>query len=98
MKLQHILFTFCITSTSLVTYSQQKGYYSIGNNRDKLHINVDAQQQDSFVHAEKGFYSIGANSNKLKKSLASNDTGYRRTPPVTKGYYSIGNNNEKLRR
>lgn len=98
MKWPYILFIFCLTTISATVYSQEKGYYSIGNNRDKLHMKMDAQQEDSFVRAEKGYYSIKANRKKLKKSLASNDSGYRRIPPVTKGYYSIGNNSEKLRR
>jgi hypothetical protein len=98
MKLQSYLFVICFISTSHYSYSQDKGYYSIGSNKEKLKIAHESTQQDSFVRAEKGYYRMDQHSKKLRKSVGDNDAPYRRTPLVNKGYYSIGNNREKLSR
>lgn len=96
MKLQSYLFIFCFVSISKYSYSQDKGYYSIGNNKEKLETKSGNAVPDSFVRAEKGYYNMEPNRRKLKKSVGVQKAGYRRIPWVNKGYYSIGNNREKL--
>ena len=92
----YILFTICFTSISLFGFSQSKGYYSIGNNAEKLKIKGDKKSLDSFLRVEKGYYNIETNREKLKRHTGVNSVYRRRTPEVKKGYYSIGNNVEKL--
>ena len=97
MKLQILFMTLCFISISLISYSQQKGYYSIGNNARKLSIASDGKPADSFLRAEKGYYNIVSNSRKLRRYVYENNLYLRRTPEITKGYYSIGRNAEKLK-
>jgi len=96
MKLQVYLFVICFISISHYSYSQAKGYYSIGNNFEKLKVTYENVQQDSFVLAEKGYYNMSKHRKKLRKSLGDDNNRYRRIPSVNKGYYSIGNNKEKI--
>ncbi len=95
MKLHHILFMICFISISFIGYSQDKGYYSIGNNVEKLKIKNDGNPVDSFSIAEKGYYNMEPNRRKLKKSLKEEKVG--RKPKVKKGYYSIGSNADQLK-
>lgn len=97
MKLQVLLITLCFILISVIAHSQQKGYYSIGNNAGKLRIAGDRKPADSFVHAQKGYYNIVSNSRKLRRYIIENNVYMRRTPEITKGYYSIGRNAEKLK-
>lgn len=73
-----------------------KGYYSIGNNTEKIRFATPIAA-DTFTSAviTKGFYSIEANKEKLPKRL----TWYRKTnqkPVITKGYYSIGDHWKRI--
>lgn len=73
-----------------------KGYYSIGNNADKIRSTslIDADMLTS-AGVTKGFYSIKANKGKLPKRL----TWFRTTNPkpvITKGYYSIGDHWKRI--
>ena len=97
MKLQILLMTLCFISISVISYSQQKGYYSIGNNARKLIIPADGKPAERFLRAEKGYYNIVSNSRKLRRYIHENNLYLRRTPEITKGYYSIGRNAEKLK-
>ncbi|TDH29015.1 hypothetical protein EXU57_02775 [Segetibacter sp. 3557_3] len=74
----------------------QKGYYSIGNNAQKL--NGDQQVITPVTGTDaprKGFFSLKPNARKLSTRSVRLQTGG--TPVVTKGYYAIGNNAEKLK-
>jgi hypothetical protein len=76
-----------------------KGYYSIGNNAQKLGISRPlAVKPVSITGAEfnKGYYSIGKNWQKLPAEAGFIPVSTTR-PVATKGYYSIGNNAEKLK-
>jgi hypothetical protein len=97
MNLNRLLLTVCFTSITAIASAQDKGYYSIGNNAEKLKIQADTKPADSFVRAEKGYYNIQANNTKLRRSLKEDTSGYKKIPVITKGYYSIGNNSRKLR-
>ena len=97
MKLQSFLFVVCFLSITSISYSQEKGYYSIGNNRQKLFIKNDRRPPERFLRVEKGYYHIVPNRTKLRRSLWENVSAYRGVPVVTKGYYSIGNNIQKLK-
>ena len=94
MNLNRILFTACFISISAVASAQHKGYYSIGNNAEKLKPVGDTRPADSFFRAGKGYYDIVMNRKKLRRSLEDNRV-LRRFPQITKGYYSIGNNAER---
>jgi hypothetical protein len=96
MNLNKFLFTICLISIAAIASAQDKGYYSIGNNAEKLKIQRDNKPVDSFVRAEKGYYNIQSNSAKLRRSLQEENTRHKRIPVITKGYYSIGNNSRKL--
>lgn len=97
MKLRILLMTLCFISISVLSYSQQKGYYSIGNNARKLNIAGDRKPADTFIRADKGYYNIVSNNRKLRRYIHENNIYLRRTPEITKGYYSIGRNAEKLK-
>ena len=90
----------CITTPSVPVVN--KGYYSIGNNAEKLAKCPDCCTQEGSVKVEKqlsnkGYYAIGNNSTKLQAGKRS--TGLNRVkPPVQKGYYAIGNNYTKLQK
>ena len=100
MKLKGLLFTISFTLIYVITFAQEKdpvikkGYYSIGNNAQKLvalkHNNT--AKKDSFLQVQKGYYSIGNNNRKLPRS--SGKTSIR--PPEQKGFYSIEPNKGKL--
>ena len=92
----YILFTICLISISFFGFSQSKGYYSIGNNAEKLKIKGDKKSLDSFLRVEKGYYHIETNRRKLKRHSRVDSVYSRRIPEIKKGYYSIGNNVEKL--
>jgi hypothetical protein len=76
-----------------------KGYYSIGNNAEKLGRSSSwgITTGDSYPPIPKGYYSIGNNNRKLRKQLVIKGEGKRSIPVITKGYYSIGRNSEKLK-
>ena len=106
MKIQSLL-SIALLFVSIVSFSQTvdrtnnkaevtKGYYSIGNNADKIAVSqpIPSDKVVTPVVA-KGYYSIEANNNKLsKKAVRLHAVGSR--PATTKGYYSIGNNAQKL--
>ena len=96
MNLNKILFTTILLSITAIATAQEKGYYSIGNNGEKLKISADVKAPDSFLHAEKGYYAMEINRRKLKKS--SNKNAQADVPEVKKGYYSIGNNSLRLKK
>ncbi len=76
-----------------------KGYYSIGNNAEKLSKSSSwgITTGESYPAIQKGYFSIGNNNRKLGKQLVVEGEGVRSMPVITKGYYSIGRNNEKLK-
>jgi len=86
------------------THNQQqtvtKGYYSIGNNAQKLKSNklpihvVEATDTNA-LSIQKGYYSIKRTDSNRKKQFII-QVGNRTAPVVSKGYYSIGNNAKKL--
>jgi hypothetical protein len=117
MKTLTLILTVCFLSLGFSSYAQAKtnptdthqypkpvvtkGYYSIGNNAEKLSMQSASRPEvtttESYPAKQKGYYSIGDNKKKLKKQLIAERTGKRSAPVVTKGYYSIGRNNEKLK-
>jgi hypothetical protein len=92
MKLCIFLFTACFLSIAAAASAQQKGYYSIGNNAEKLKIQPDNKVIDSFFGVNKGYYTVAINRKNLRKSLKEEKVNQRRIPEIKKGYYSIGNN------
>ena len=72
-----------------------KGYYSIGNNSQKLGPGLQLLSDTAAMPVvTKGYYSIESNKTKSPKKLRwFFQQGPR--PTVTKGYYSIGNNAQK---
>jgi hypothetical protein len=97
MNLNRVLFTLCFMSITAIATAQEKGYYSIGNNAEKLQIQRDNKPVDGFFRAEKGYYAMDINRRKLRKSIKNNNAVKRRIPEIKKGYYSIGNNAARLR-
>jgi hypothetical protein len=76
-----------------------KGYYSIGNNAQKLAPATPLVVKPVSITAPeliKGYYSIGKNRRKLPYEDACIPL-YRKRTVITKGFYSIGNNAGKLR-
>lgn len=96
MKLNKFLFTTCFMSMCVIALGQEKGYYSIGKNAEKLKTEGETSASDSFIRVEKGYYSMSTNRNKLKRSPEKHTATRTRVPVVSKGYYSIGNNGAKL--
>ena len=75
-----------------------KGYYSIGNNSEKLAFaTIKTVPTVTQPAASKGYYSVESNRRKLATSPQGVDLSERKTTPVRKGYYGIGNNNQKLK-
>jgi hypothetical protein len=76
-----------------------KGYYSIGNNVEKLNRSSSGgiTTSESYPTILKGYYAIGNNNRKSGKQLVVKGAGKRAMPVITKGYYSIGRNSEKLK-
>lgn len=77
-----------------------KGYYSIGNNAQKLKskelpVQVVEAAETNTSAIQKGYYSIRRNDSNRKKQFII-QAGDRKAPIVSKGYYSIGNNAKKL--
>ena len=95
MKLNYFLLTTCLMSITAIAIGQEKGYYSIGNNSEKLTIRAGDKRTDTFLCAEKGYYSIQSNRNKLSLSLEKPNT-HKPVRVINKGYYSIGNNAARL--
>jgi len=95
MNLNKFLFTTCFMSITAIATGQEKGYYSIGNNAEKLNIYTNHMRTDSFLRVEKGYYSIQSNQNKLRRSFGKADT-QKPVRVINKGYYSIGNNAARL--
>jgi hypothetical protein len=83
-------------SIGVIALGQEKGYYSIGKNAEKLKTSGTQSVADSFVRVEKGYYSMNTNRNKLKRSTEKDTSTRTHVFPVSKGYYSIGNNGAKL--
>lgn len=96
------LMSFLSNAQTTTTKNNQtivtKGYYSIGNNSEKLASTATVTLGPSFTHpvAQKGYFSVESNRRKLPASQGINLSG-RKTTPVRKGYYGIGNNNQKLK-
>ena len=69
-----------------------KGYYSIGNNAQKLSP-IKWLKPDTFLttNITKGYHSIGSQTIKLPKKSGWFGKNIDK-PLATKGYYSIGNN------
>ena len=80
-----------------------KGYYSIGNNAQKLKdvngVRFTTSEAAS-TEINKGYYSVERNQKKLNRQKIVMQSGAtnRAVPVVTKGYYSIGNNARKLQK
>jgi hypothetical protein len=96
MKLHTLLFTICFILISAIAHSQDKGYYSIGNNAQKLKIRGDGKPADSFLRANKGYYDIEPNRRKLRRYIREEQLW--RIPEIKKGYFSIGTNVEQLKK
>lgn len=96
MKLNKFLLATCFMSITAVVSAQEKGYYSIGNNAEKLKIRDGGKSADSFFRAEKGYYSMETNRKKLRRSTVKDTLHQNRVPAINKGYYSIGNNAARL--
>ena len=73
MSLNRFLFTICFMSITAIATAQEKGYYSIGNNAEKLQIQPENKPVDSFFHAEKGYYAMDINRRKLRKSIKNDN-------------------------
>jgi len=69
----------------------KKGYYSIGNNVNKLNSQtaIKASESNIFPVVNKGYYSLNSNRKKLYR-LYKLEHLQNRVPVVKKGYYSIG--------
>lgn len=66
----------------------KKGYYSIGNNQDKLpQTKLRMERAEDAPSVTKGYYSIANNNEQLQKGFALNLNG--QTPKTNKGYYGI---------
>jgi hypothetical protein len=75
-----------------------KGYYSIGNNSEKLSRPTSWEVTgESYPKVQKGYFSIGDNNRKLAKQLVIRMDRRPSRPVTTKGYYSISGNSEKTR-
>lgn len=78
-----------------------KGYYSIGNNAEKLTIQKSdvAQQFDvtTYPIIPKGYYATGAHNQKLGTKIIQGREPLQKKPAITKGYYSIGKNATKIK-
>jgi hypothetical protein len=112
---QKALFLFIgFLSISLLSFSQSnngkpqkasinKGYYSIGNNSEKLDLapannDITVSRRGEYRNIQKGYYSIGNNREKLGRQIVIEGpgiSGNRRT--INKGYYSIGDHAETLK-
>jgi hypothetical protein len=99
-----VLFASVITMAQQKEAPQQqppvitKGYYSIGNNAQKL-VTPSAPVLTTEASAQstapaKGYFAIGNNRKKMATQTKINPG--KRKVVVTKGYYSIGNNAERL--
>jgi hypothetical protein len=97
MKLDKFLLAISLMSITTVS-AQEKGYYSIGNNAEKLKIRGGHRPSDSFFRAEKGYYSMKINSKKLIRPTGKDTGQQKQLPAVRKGYYSIGNDAMRLRK
>ena len=113
MKQKVLVFVISFLSISFLSFSQSgygkpqktsinKGYYSIGNNSEKLDFgpgnNDITVRKGAYRNIQKGYYSIGNNREKLGRQIVIEGpgiTGNRRT--INKGYYSIGDNAERLK-
>jgi hypothetical protein len=114
MKQKVLFLIFSFLSISFLSFSQSnngkpqktsvgKGYYSIGNNIEKLDFasgnnDVTVSRKGAYRNIQKGYYAIGNNREKLGRQIVIEGTGIagkKRT--INKGYYSIGDNTEKLK-
>ena len=75
-----------------------KGYYSIGQNAEKLNngVGLAMVQTSTYYSAEKGYYTINEKRYKLPRFYSANTPKSKPKMSVKKGYYSIGSNAEKL--
>lgn len=93
------MLTACARENQTDKQEIKKGFFSIGNNAEKLApLQTIAAEQTAASVAQKGFYNIGDNEKKLASPglKMTNSTNSKR-PVIQKGYYSIGNNADKLR-
>ena len=97
-----VLLSFVSNAQSITTKNNRtvvtKGYYTIGNNSEKLAPTATVKTVSLFAQpvAQKGYYSVESNRRKLPATQGI-DLSERKTTPVRKGYYGIGNNNQKLK-
>ena len=92
-----VLFSVYANAQTNKNNTVSKGYYSIGNNAEKLHNNgLTVVQTNTYYTAQKGYFTISENGYKLPKFYRVHRPSSGRNVPVKKGYYSIGSNNEKL--
>ena len=109
MKIRIFVSTIILALISFVSNAQTttiknnrtvvtKGYYSIGNNSEKLASTAIVKTVSLFTQpvTGKGYYSVESNRRKLPGSQGI-DLSERKITPVRKGYYGIGNNNQKLK-
>jgi hypothetical protein len=85
-----IVFGYSHSFAQQKTTAPQKGYYSIGNNVQKLEKSQPVVMSHST--ATKGYYAM---TDKAKPNYVPIISIGIITPP-TKGYYSIGDNHKKL--
>jgi hypothetical protein len=88
------ILTMCFVFVSVLCNAQvKKGYYSIGNNVNKLNSQPAIKTSESNIlpAVNKGYYSLNSNRQKLVR-LYKLEYFQNRVPVVKKGYYSIGAN------
>ena len=74
-----------------------KGYYSIGNNGEKLNVPSSAGVEVNATEpvVQKGYYSTPNNSKKPAEKHIVKKAEKKSLPVIKKGYYSIDSNREK---
>ncbi|MBV4355829.1 hypothetical protein [Pinibacter aurantiacus] len=86
-----IVFGYSYSFAQQKTPAAQKGYYSIGNNAQKLEKPQPVVTSGNH-NVGKGYYSINEKARTSKTPVITIGTA----SPATKGYYSIGDNHRKL--
>src|SRR5688572_8582588 len=116
MKTMTLLLSIAFASIYFPTYAQlkldenqpsspkppivTKGFYSIGNNAEKLTTThaSNGQRNNAPSVNRKGYYAIAPNHQKLQKNTKAAGAEKLSKREIKKGYYSIGSNSEKLKR
>ena len=94
MSSRILILTICFVCVSLLCNAQvKKGYYSIGNNVNKLNSQTVIKTGESKIlpAVNKGYYALDSNRQKLSR-LYKLELFQNRAPVVKKGYYSISAN------